>query len=867
MAFEATQNEKFEVLRNLNGGLNTRMAPMLVDGNTAEIMQSPRLKNVDFFATGAIRKRNGKTIQGNSLVNSVYASQLNNSTNKNFAVTVNTQGAFAQQITTGAGVTVTSINTYLACDFATIAYCQILTDNAGVPGTIVGSSVTNYNISPSSTPILYTFNFTGTSAALSGATKYWLVFFFAINGSNGGSVYMEGLNSGSLVQTTTNYQVGSPTWTTVSNFTIYYSISGTTIVQGIFDYRQGASSTQRIIGVGGGAIYYHARNATPLKGAWTQLTTGLAGGQNNLFSFSSVKNLMFSADYGTNTQQVWDQSAGYTINQGVRPTFSAAQGAFAGSNIANGVYKIMAVTTLISGGYRSSIETTVTVAAGGGTASIDISSIAMDAISTAFGFDINALATKWFMTTAGGATYYKIPTANIDLAANPMANSTTSFHIKSVVAGTENTLVAEYTNLQGYFTSQVATPVCKFLTMFGTFMAMAGDANNPNRVWFSEANNPNIWSTFGGAQGFYQDFFEPNDGDIITGLKVWNGVLFVFKRHSVFLLEYTGNVSNPFIYRRLVGNLGTFSHWSIKEVPAKGLIFISEQGPAMCIGSFVSLVPSAAAILNRFDQNDANKYNPTSMPYITGGVNSSKNQIFWGMSSTNATTRDLTLVYEYSSEKFWENDNAANFYTEVTDANFFTSIWAGDYSGNVYQLDSGYQSAAITSISSNTINVASTNLVYNNQWITLSGGLTTSALQVQSFVANTSITFASAPPAGSTLATWGQSDNGTTINFYFETPDIWLGKPFFWKLLSRIYIAGTVQNSGTLYVDIYTDFSNTVNRTVTFDMTRADFKAGQLQSVGIKARLFRLRLRNADLDVPVQIDNIGLGYVEQGAEY
>jgi hypothetical protein len=233
----------------------------------------------------------------------------------------------------------------------------------------------------------------------------------------------------------------------------------------------------------------------------------------------------------------------------------------------------------------------------------------------------------------------------------------------------------------------------------------------------------------------------------------------------------------------------------------KGLVFLSERGPAICYGTFASIIPTAKPILNKFDPNDAARYNLAAMQYTTAGINSTKSQIHWGVSSVSATTRDLTLVYDFEDEAFWENDISANVYSEVTDSNFFPAVWSGDYTAQIFQNDTG------------------------------------------------------------------TSDNGSAIDFYFDTPKMALGLPFHWKAIQQVFISGDVQSSGTLSVDIYLDNSSSISQTLSFDMSSAQFKSGLSVSCGLRAKMFRMRLRNSALDVPVQIDSIGIGYEDRGTQF
>jgi hypothetical protein len=202
--------------------------------------------------------------------------------------------------------------------------------------------------------------------------------------------------------------------------------------------------------------------------------------------------------------------------------------------------------------------------------------------------------------------------------------------------------------------------------------------------------------------------------------------------------------------------------------------------------------------LDRFDQNNSTRYALSAMQYTTAGYNSTKMQVWWGVSSTSATTRDITLVYDHENDSFWENDVSANYYAEVTDSNFFPSVWSGDYSAQIFKMDNG------------------------------------------------------------------TSDNGSAIDFYIDLPWYQAKAPNVWKQYDTLYIQGTQQASGTLYADVYLDFSTSSSYTRSFDMTLAEFKSGASVPLGDRAKAIRVRLRNSELSVPVHIDAVGFGYQALG---
>jgi hypothetical protein len=137
------------------------------------------------------------------------------------------------------------------------------------------------------------------------------------------------------------------------------------------------------------------------------------------------------------------------------------------------------------------------------------------------------------------------------------------------------------------------------------------------------------------------------------------------------------------------GDIGCLSHWGIQDID-KGFVFLSQQGPAICWGSYITLIQGAENILNLFEANDPSVFNLSSTKYATSFCKETKKQVGWGVSSTSATVRDLVLMYDYEKNIFWLNDSVqANYFARITDTNGTAQVWSGDYSGQVFQHDTG----------------------------------------------------------------------------------------------------------------------------------------------------------------------------------
>jgi hypothetical protein len=389
-------------------------------------------------------------------------------------------------------------------------------------------------------------------------------------------------------------------------------------------------------------------------------------------------------------------------------------------------FSLLAVTALKSGGYRTS-EFSIDLAIATANQRIQFSNVAMDALAAGaqFAFDIPTRATTWFMsdpfnpgnsttTTTGVSptiTYRKISAAAafISTGLNPNLNSVTAFDVLDEVPTTNSTLLDEFGFPTQYFTAQIDAPKHKYLTVFQGFLVGAGDPSHPNRFWTSQVDAPQVWSGAGGSYGSYFDL-DTNDGDVITGMAAWNTSLYIFKRHSVYYAEYTGLADQPFSIRKLQGSLGALSGWAVKGLDW-GVVFLSERGPAFVSGTSLALLPGADAIQNLFDPNDSARFNLSVMQYSTCGHNATKQQVWWGVATTNATNRDQILVYDYSNRSFSLNTDSSNVLTEVGDANGFQSVWSGDYNGAIFQQESGS--------TDNGVNIP---FVWESAWLTFTGG-------------------------------------------------------------------------------------------------------------------------------------------------
>ncbi len=117
-----------------------------------------------------------------------------------------------------------------------------------------------------------------------------------------------------------------------------------------------------------------------------------------------------------------------------------------------------------------------------------------------------------------------------------------------------------------------AAPLGKYFTIWKNYAFVFGVRGSPNQARYSVVSDYTTWTATNTLN------FDTNDGDVITGVRILKGKLYVFKRYSVHRITFLG--SNPTFQIDQILGRGTPSHYSIKEVDMGGdlgtvLIFLT----------------------------------------------------------------------------------------------------------------------------------------------------------------------------------------------------------------------------------------------------------------------------------------------------
>jgi len=184
-------------------------------------------------------------------------------------------------------------------------------------------------------------------------------------------------------------------------------------------------------------------------------------------------------------------------------------------------------------------------------------------------------------------------------------------------------------------------PSLKFIVLWNERL-WAVDAANPNTVVSSKLGDPEDW-TDTGADGAVQIDVGKNDGDRITGLHVFDGKLFVFKRRKIY---YIGSLSgtNPFDVGNLIADLytsgiGCVSGYSIKEI-INDVLFLSEYGVCSLVSAPLGQLKSSVVSRKVKELESYKKGSPEISAYVCEKANQ-----YWLMMPDVSSSRNQYEIY------------------------------------------------------------------------------------------------------------------------------------------------------------------------------------------------------------------------------
>lgn len=219
----------------------------------------------------------------------------------------------------------------------------------------------------------------------------------------------------------------------------------------------------------------------------------------------------------------------------------------------------------------------------------------------------------------------------------------------------------------------------KFVEVFSNYTFLANVTSSAtyqgSRIHWSAIDSISTWSA--------SDFRDVNkaDGQVITGLKKLGSSLVIFKRHSIWVANFTGDSDIPFTFTPTRSTVGAVSGYSIQEVQ-NGLVFLADDGFYYFDGN--NSFKISQRIRTTLETFNVNRY-----PQACSVYDNTNNRFIVSFTDSGASTHTKQIT--------WDSLNNAFSVLKGLNANCFArvynsgveQIFFGDYSGFVYQMDNG----------------------------------------------------------------------------------------------------------------------------------------------------------------------------------
>ncbi len=189
-------------------------------------------------------------------------------------------------------------------------------------------------------------------------------------------------------------------------------------------------------------------------------------------------------------------------------------------------------------------------------------------------------------------------------------------------------------------------PVCKFLVDFGGYLVLAYTTTNFARVQWSDAGDPENWSTGdAGSTNLLEDSLA------ITGILRYGQYLTVHKESAIYLGQLV-NTSEVFRFTRKETGAGAISQGSIQNLPDGTQIFLARDGFRLFNGSSSTLIPSSIV------EELRDSMNPEWVQRATSVVVKDLDEYWCGIPIGNATEPETVYKYNYRTGKVWKDNRS-----------------------------------------------------------------------------------------------------------------------------------------------------------------------------------------------------------------
>ena len=224
----------------------------------------------------------------------------------------------------------------------------------------------------------------------------------------------------------------------------------------------------------------------------------------------------------------------------------------------------------------------------------------------------------------------------------------------------------------------------KYVAQFNNYLFLANctvdGTVHHSRIYWSALKDTDSWDSSDNID------VSKNDGQEITGIRVLEDRLVIYKERSIYNLFFTGDSDVPFILPdggKSSSPVGCVAPFSIQEAK-NGHVFLSYDGIYFYDGS------SSFKLSERITNTLLTSLRADKFTNARSLVQRNKNRYWLALTASGQTNNDRVIVWDYFNNAFSMYDGMAPsslavFYVSGVDER----PYFGDYSGFVYRADTG----------------------------------------------------------------------------------------------------------------------------------------------------------------------------------
>lgn len=232
-------------------------------------------------------------------------------------------------------------------------------------------------------------------------------------------------------------------------------------------------------------------------------------------------------------------------------------------------------------------------------------------------------------------------------------------------------------------------PVGSYIEVYRDTLFVAGDPNNPSRLYYSAGGDlVNDFSATAGG-GFID--IAKNDGQVITGLIKFKTVLLVFKTNSIYQFTFSSNSAPSYeLVNPAIGCVAPRSLVAVENdiffASARGIFTIgNEAGFSFDVLRTNELSSRIRSIYETIEQS---RLSDIAAIYAT---KNNKNLVIFSYTPTGSTTNSEAIIYDRERLGWlhWTNIKANCFTQYIDSASVSHVLYGDDSSGYVKEMFEG----------------------------------------------------------------------------------------------------------------------------------------------------------------------------------